>query len=141
MFADTTTAARGLPARSRFAILATCCLSLALVTMDVTIVNVALPAIRSDLHASVAGLQWSIDGYTVVVASFLLVAGSVADRFGRRKTFQLGLAVFSLGSLLCSVAPSAPALVAFRMLQAVGGSMLNPVAMSIIVNTFIDPKE
>lgn len=127
--------------RRQLVILATCCLSLALVTMDVTIVNVALPAIRSDLHASVAGLQWSIDGYTVVVASFLLLAGSIADRFGRRRTFQLGLCVFSLGSLLCSLAPSTPALVAFRMLQAVGGSMLNPVAMSIIVNTFLDPRD
>jgi EmrB/QacA subfamily drug resistance transporter len=127
--------------RRQLAILATCCLSLALVTMDVTIVNVALPAIRSDLHASVAGLQWSIDGYSVIVASFLLLAGSVADRFGRRRTFQLGLCVFSLGSLLCSLAPSTPALVAFRMVQAVGGSMLNPVAMAIIVNTFLDPRD
>src|SRR3954466_8856556 len=118
--------------RRRLVILGTCCLSLMLVTMDVTIVNVALPAIRSDLHASVAGLQWSIDGYSVIVARFLLLAGSMADRFGRRRTFQLGLCVFSLGSLLCSLAPSTPALVAFRMVQAVGGSMLNPVAMSII---------
>ena len=127
--------------RRQLAILATCCLALALATMDVTIINVALPAIRSDLHASVAGLQWSIDGYTVIVASFLLLAGSMADRFGRRRIFQLGLCVFSLGSLLCSLAPSTSALVAFRMLQAVGGSMLNPVAMSIIVNTFLDPRE
>jgi EmrB/QacA subfamily drug resistance transporter len=122
-------------------ILATCCLSLFLVTMDVTIVNVALPSIRRDLHASVAGLQWSIDGYTVVVASFLMLSGSMADRFGRRRTFQLGLAIFSLGSLLCSLAPTTNALVGFRMLQALGGSMLNPVAMSIIVNTFTDLKE
>src|SRR5215813_3689723 len=111
--------ARRLPPHRRpFVILATCCLALILAAMDVTIVNIALPAIRSDLHASVAGLQWSIDGYTVVVASFLLLAGSMADRFGRRRTFQLGLAVFSVGSLLCSVAPSAGALVVFRMLQA-----------------------
>jgi EmrB/QacA subfamily drug resistance transporter len=122
-------------------ILATCCMSLFMVSMDVTIVNVALPSIRRDLHASVAGLQWSIDGYTVVVASFLLLAGSMADRLGRRRTFQAGLLLFSLGSLLCSVAPSTPALVFFRMLQALGGAMLNPVAMSIIVNTFTDPKE
>jgi EmrB/QacA subfamily drug resistance transporter len=123
-----------------YVILATCCLALVLAAMDVTIVNIALPAIRRDLHASVAELQWSIDGYTVVVASFLLLAGSIADRFGRRRTFQVGLAVFSAGSLLCSVAPSASTLVAFRVLQAIGGSMLNPVAMSIIVNTFIEPK-
>ena len=131
----------GPSARRRLVILATCCLSLFLVTMDVTIVNVALPSIRRELGASVAGLQWSIDGYTVVVASFLLLSGSMADRFGRRRTFQAGLTVFSVGSLLCSLSPSTPALVAFRMVQAVGGSMLNPVAMSIIVNTFTDPKE
>ena len=127
--------------RRRFVILVTCCLALVLTALDATIVNIALPAIRSDLHASVAELQWSIDGYTVVVASFLLLAGSIADRFGRRKTFQAGLLVFSVGSLLCSVAPNARVLVASRVLQALGGAMLNPVAMSIIVNTFLDPKE
>jgi len=127
--------------RGRLVILITCCLALVLTAMDATIVNIALPAIRSDLHASVAELQWSIDAYTIVVASFLLLAGSIADRFGRRRTFQVGLLVFSVGSLLCSVAPSARVLVAARVLQAVGGSMLNPVAMSIIVNTFLDPKQ
>ncbi|HEY0992491.1 MAG TPA: DHA2 family efflux MFS transporter permease subunit [Kofleriaceae bacterium] len=138
----TRASARRVGSRHRpMVILVTCCLALVLAAMDVTIVNIALPAIRGDLHASVAELQWSIDGYTVVVASFLLLAGSVADRFGRRRTFQVGLAVFSLGSLLCSGAPSAATLVVFRMLQAVGGAMLNPVAMSIIVNTFVDPKD
>jgi EmrB/QacA subfamily drug resistance transporter len=127
--------------RGRLVILITCCLALVLTAMDATIVNIALPAIRSDLHASVAELQWSIDAYTIIVASFLLLAGSLADRFGRRRTFQVGLLVFSVGSLLCSVAPSARVLVASRVLQAIGGSMLNPVAMSIIVNTFLDPKE
>src|SRR5580692_3352221 len=124
-----------------YLVLGTCCLSLLLVTMDVTIVNVALPAIRKDLGASVSGLQWSIDGYTVVVASFLMLAGSTADRLGRKRTFQAGLSLFSLGSLLCSLAPSTSALVLFRMVQALGGAMLNPVAMAIIVNTFTDPKE
>ena len=127
--------------RGRLVILVTCCLALVLTALDATIVNIALPAIRSDLQASVAELQWSIDSYTIVVASFLLLAGSIADRFGRRKTFQVGLLIFSLGSLLCSVAPNARVLVASRVLQALGGSMLNPVAMSIIVNTFLDPKE
>ncbi|MGD0529630.1 MAG: MFS transporter [Polyangiaceae bacterium] len=130
------------PAAShRYVILATCCLSLLLVTMDVTIVNVALPAIRRDLGATVSGLQWSIDGYTVVVACFLMLAGSLADRHGRRRTFQAGLALFCTGSLLCSLAPTTGALVAFRVVQALGGAMLNPVAMSIIVNTFTDPRE
>lgn len=124
-----------------YAVLATCCLSLFVVTMDVSIVNVALPAIRRDLHASVAGLQWSVDGYTIVVASCLVLSGSLADRFGRRRIFRLGLAVFTLGSLLCSLAATTNALVAFRMVQALGGSMLNPVAMSIVVNAFPDARD
>ena len=124
-----------------YVVLATCCLSLLLVTMDVTIVNVALPSIRKELGASVAGLQWSIDGYTVVVACFLMLAGSFADRHGRRRIFQAGLTLFSAGSLLCSLAPTTTLLVVFRMVQALGGAMMNPVAMSIIVNTFTDVRE
>ncbi len=122
-------------------VLVICCLSLVIVSMDVTIVNVALPSIQRSLGASVSGLQWTIDAYTLVIASFLMLSGSMADRLGRRRVFQTGLVVFSFGSLLCSVAPSLGWLVAFRMLQALGGSMLNPVAMSIIVNTFTDRTE
>lgn len=106
--------------------------------LDTTIVNVALPSIERALHASVSGLQWTIDAYTLVIACLLVLSGSLADRFGRRRVFQVGLAAFSLGSLLCSLAPSLGCLIAFRGLQAVGGSMLNPVAMSIIANTFTD---
>jgi EmrB/QacA subfamily drug resistance transporter len=106
--------------------------------LDVTIVNVALPSIRVALHASVSGLQWTIDAYALVIACLLMLSGSLADRFGRRRVFQIGLATFSLGSLLCSLAPSLGWLIAFRGLQAIGGSMLNPVAMSIIANTFTD---
>jgi EmrB/QacA subfamily drug resistance transporter len=116
-------------------------MSLVIVGLDSTIVNVALPSIQRELHASVSGLQWIVDAYTLVLASFLMLAGSSADRFGRRRTFQIGLATFTLGSLLCSLAPSLGWLVAFRMLQAIGGSMLNPVAMSMIVNTFTDRAE
>ena len=122
-------------------ILAICCMSLFIVGIDITIVNIALPAIQRDLHASVSGLQWTIDAYTLVLASFLMLSGSTADRIGRRRTFQTGLALFTLGSLACSLAPGLGWLVAFRMLQAIGGSMLNPVAMSIITNTFTDPRE
>jgi EmrB/QacA subfamily drug resistance transporter len=125
----------------RLLVLAICCLSLFIVGLDSTIVNVALPSIGRELHSSVSGLQWTIDAYTLVLASLLMFSGSTADRIGRRRTFQAGLAVFTLGSLLCSLAPGLGWLVAFRMLQAVGGSMLNPVAMSIITNTFTDPAE
>jgi EmrB/QacA subfamily drug resistance transporter len=118
-----------------------CSMSLLIVGLDTTIVNVALPSIRSSLHASVSGLQWTIDAYTLVLASLLMLAGSTADRVGRRRTFQVGLVVFSLGSLLCALAPNLELLVASRVLQAIGGSMLNPVAMSIIRNVFDDPRE
>jgi EmrB/QacA subfamily drug resistance transporter len=122
-------------------VLVICCFSLFIVGLDSTIVNVALPAIGRDLHASVAGLQWIIDGYTLVLASLLMLAGATADRVGRRRTFQVGLAVFTAGSGLCSLAPGLGWLIAFRMVQAIGGSMLNPVAMSIITNTFTDRAE
>ncbi|WP_371496777.1 MFS transporter [Kitasatospora sp. NBC_00374] len=127
--------------RRRLLILAICCLSLFIVGLDNTVVNVALPAIQKDLDASASGLQWIIDAYTLVLASLLMLSGSVADRIGRRRIFLLGLVLFSLGSLLCSLAPGLDWLIAFRALQAVGGSMLNPVAMSIITNTFTEPRE
>lgn len=127
--------------RRRLLILAICCMSLLLVGMDVTIVNVALPSIRRDLNVSLSGLQWTIDAYILVVASLLMLSGSTADRLGRRRTFQTGLVIFTLGSLLCSVAPGLGWLIAFRMVQAVGASMLNPVAMSIITNVFTQPRE
>jgi EmrB/QacA subfamily drug resistance transporter len=134
-------AADGLSRRRRSLVLAICCASIVVVVMDISIVNTALPAIREDLHASVTGLQWTIDAYTLVLASFLLLAGSTADRFGRRRIFQIGLAAFGLGSLLCAMAPSIGWLIAARALQAVGGTMLNPVAMAIVATTFPEPVE
>jgi EmrB/QacA subfamily drug resistance transporter len=122
-------------------VLAICRASMVVVVMDISIVTVALPAIRRDLHASVSGLQWTVDAYTLVLASFLVLAGSTADRVGRRRIFQVGLAAFGLGSLLCSLAPSIGWLIAARALQAVGGTMLNPVAMAIIATTFPDRAE
>ena len=123
------------------AILAICCMSLLLIAMDVTIVNVALPDIERDLHATVAQLQWVIDAYTLVLASLLMLSGSMSDRFGRRRVFQIGLALFSLGSLLCSIAPNIHGLILFRGIQGIGASMLNPVALSIIANAFTVPKD
>jgi EmrB/QacA subfamily drug resistance transporter len=125
----------------RWTILVACCMSLVIVSMDHTITNVALQAIHADLHASVSGLQWTIDAYTMVIACLLVLSGSLADRIGRRKVFRAGLVLFTLGSLLCSVAPSLGWLVTFRMMQAIGGSMLNPVAMSIIINVFTERRE
>ncbi|MEV5553106.1 MFS transporter [Nonomuraea wenchangensis] len=130
---------QGRPVRPML-VLAICCTSLFIVGLDNTIVNIALPSIRRDLGASLSGLQWVIDAYTVVLASLLMLAGSTGDRVGRRRTFQTGLVLFTLGSLACSLAPTLGWLIAARALQAVGGSMLNPVAMSIITNTFTEPR-
>ncbi|MGD9694397.1 MAG: MFS transporter [Thermoleophilia bacterium] len=125
----------------RRAILAICCLSLFLVGMDVTIVNVALPSMRADLGASVSELQWTIDAYTLVVGSLLMLSASIGDRLGRRRVFCVGIVVFTAGSLLCALAPSTGLLFAARVIQAIGGSMLNPIAMGIIRTTFTDPRE
>ncbi len=125
----------------RIGIFLICCLSLFIVGLDVTVVNVALPSIGRDLGGGISGLQWTVDAYTVVLASMLIFSGSVGDRFGRRRTFALGLTLFAAASGLCSLAPSVGLLVAFRALQAVGASMLTPVALSIVTNTFTDPRE
>src|SRR5580693_7090691 len=122
--------------KRRLVILAISCLSLFMIGVDDTIVSIALPTIARGLSASVSGLQWIVDGYTMVLASLVMLAGATADRFGRRRVFQTGLTVFTVSSALCSVAPSLGWLIAFRVLQAIGGSMLNPVAVSIISSVF-----
>ncbi len=127
--------------RRRWLVLSICCTSIFVVVMDISIVNVALPAIGRDLHVGESGLQWTVDAYTLVLASFLVLAGSIADRLGRRRIFQVGLATFGLGSLLCSLAPGIGWLIGARTLQAAGGTMLNPVALAITASTFPDPAE
>ena len=127
--------------RRKAIILVSCCLSLLIVSMDATIVNVALPSIRTDLSATPAQLQWVVDIYTLVLASLLMLAGAAGDRLGRRRVFQTGLAVFAVGSLACSLAPSIETLIAARLLQGIGGSMLNPVALSIISQIFTGKVE
>jgi EmrB/QacA subfamily drug resistance transporter len=126
---------------SPWAVLAICCCSLLLVGIDVTIVNIALPSIRHELHSPVSGLQWVIDAYSLVLAAMLIFSGSLGDRLGRRRVFLIGLVAFTAASLACGLAPSLGWLVAFRIVQAAGGSMLNPVAMSIIVNAFREPAD
>jgi EmrB/QacA subfamily drug resistance transporter len=131
--------APGLGRRRRLLVLAICCASILVVVMDISIVNVALPAIRHDLRVPESGLQWTIDAYTLVLASFLVLAGSTADRVGRRRVFLVGLAVFGVGSMLCGLAPGIGWLLAARVGQAIGGTMLNPVALAIVASTFPDP--
>ncbi|MFF7356891.1 MULTISPECIES: MFS transporter [Streptomyces] len=127
--------------RRRWTVLAVCCLSMFLVGLDTTIVNVGLPAIGRGLDVGTRGLEWIVDAYTLVLASLLISSGALADRFGRRRVFQCGLAVFGAASLVCALAPSAGVLIAARALQGVGASMLSPVALAIVVNTMPDPKE
>src|ERR1700753_1028152 len=115
-----------LPSSRRNLVLAICCVSVFIVGMDASVLNVALPSIQSEFHASISGAQWTLDAYTLVIACLLMLSSSTADRVGRRRIFQIGLSLFSLGSLLCSIAPSLGWLIVFRMMQAVGGSMLNP---------------
>jgi EmrB/QacA subfamily drug resistance transporter len=134
-------AAGELSPRRKSLVLAICCISMIIVVMDISIVNVALPAMGRDLRASESGLQWTVDAYSLVLAGFLVLAGSTADRIGRRRVFQVGLAVFGLGSLLCGLAPGTGWLIAARVLQAAGGTMLNPTAMAIVANTFTVPAE
>ncbi|WP_306319761.1 MULTISPECIES: DHA2 family efflux MFS transporter permease subunit [unclassified Streptomyces] len=134
-------AARATSPRRKSLVLAVCCLSIVVVIMDVSIVNVALPALRRDLGASESGLQWTVDAYTLVLAAFLVLAGSTADRVGRRRVFRIGLSAFGVGSLLCGLAPGIGWLIAARAVQAVGGTMLNPVAMAIVANTYTGAAE
>src|SRR3954447_6623621 len=122
--------------RARLGVLAICCMSVFVVSLDNTIVNVALPSIRRELGASVSQLQWTVDAYTVVLGALLVLSGSIAASIGRARVFCFGLVLFTAGSVLCSAAPTASWLIAFRAVQALGGSMLNPAAMSIIRNTF-----
>lgn len=126
--------------RRRTSILITCCLSIFIVMVDSTGVNLALPSISREMGASTSQLQWVIDAYLLVLAPLMLLSGSMADRLGRRRIFSLGLLLFGLGSALCSVATGPAMLIATRALQAIGGSMLNPVAMAIITNTYPDAR-
>lgn len=125
----------------RLVVLAICCISVFMMGIDGSGVNVALPSIHRDLGTSIAGLQWTVDVYTLGVAALLMFSGSMGDRFGRRRVFLIGLGLFTLGSLLCGLAPSLGWLIGFRALQAAGGSALNPIAMSIIRSVFEDPSE
>src|ERR1044072_2630018 len=120
-------------------VLGICCMSLLIVGMDVTIVNVALPSIRRDFGASVAALQWTTAAYTVVLASLLMLGGSTADRLGRARVFKVGLALFTASSLACALAPGVGWLIAFRVLQGAAGGARNPGAVWVTRHHPPDP--
>jgi len=109
--------------------------------LDITVVNVALPSIRSSLHASFGDLQWVVDAYALTLAALVLTAGSLADRFGRRRVFEIGLGIFSLASLLCALAPDPTFLNLARALQGVGGAVMFAVSLALLAQEFPAGRE
>ena len=107
-----------------------------MVILDVSVVNVALPAIQDDLHFSQEGLQWVITAYAILFGGFLLLGGRLADLLGRRRMFMAGVGLFTLASLLSGLASSEAELILTRALQGLGGALLAPAALSIVVTTF-----
>ena len=122
-------------AAGRWVLLATV-LGSSLAFIDATVVNIALPAIGTDLHSDAAGLQWTINGYALSLAALVLLGGSLGDRYGRKRVFMLGVAWFAVASLLCGLAPSIPVLIGARVLQGVGGALLTPGALAILEASF-----
>src|SRR5690348_5363771 len=104
--------------------------------LDATVVNVALPTIGKELNATVAGLQWIVNGYTLTLASLILIGGSLGDRFGRRRVFLIGIGWFAIASLLCGIAPDIGVLIGARALQGIGGALLTPGSLAIIQASF-----
>jgi EmrB/QacA subfamily drug resistance transporter len=127
--------------RWRWLVLAVTVAAQFMVILDVSVVNVALPSIKDDLHFSQEGLQWVITAYSILFGGMLLLGGRLADLLGRRRLFMTGVAVFTLGSLLSGLAWSEGALIVTRALQGLGGALLAPAALSIVVTTFREGRE
>jgi EmrB/QacA subfamily drug resistance transporter len=117
------------------------CLGQFMVVLDVAIVTVALPAMRSDLHFSATGLQWVVNAYTLTFAGFMLLGGRAADLLGRRRIFIAGLALFTLASLVCGLAPGPETLIAARTIQGIGAAVLSPATLTVLTTTFTRPDE
>jgi EmrB/QacA subfamily drug resistance transporter len=126
---------------SRWAALALIVTAQFMVILDVAIVNVALPSIKSDLNFSETNLQWVISAYAILFGGALLLGGRLADLLGRRRLFAAGLALFAASSLLCGLAWSEASLIAFRALQGLGGALLAPAALSLLMTTFVEGRE
>jgi EmrB/QacA subfamily drug resistance transporter len=129
------------PSARRWLILAVTVLAQFMVILDVAVVNVALPSIKHDLHFSQSSLEWVITAYSILFGGTLLLGGRLADLLGRRRLFLAGVTVFTLGSLLSGLAWSEASLIAFRALQGLGGALLSPAALSIVVTSFPEGRE
>src|SRR5213595_1214280 len=112
-----------------------------MVVLDVAIVNVALPSIKTDLHFTQESLQWVVTAYAILFGGALLLGGRLSDILGRRRVFVAGLALFATSSLLCGFAWSAGSLIGFRALQGLGGALMAPAALSILMTTFTEGRE
>src|SRR5947209_11314635 len=121
--------------------LAVLCCSLGIISLDNTVLNIAIPALVRDLHASTSQLQYIIDGYTLVFAGLLLTTGSLGDRFGRKRFLGIGLAIFCVGSGISAFATAPWQLIATRALMGLGGSLIMPATLSLLTNIFRDPRE
>ena len=130
-----------LDAARKRTILTIACLGQFMVILDVSVVTVALPSMRADLGFSATGLQWVINAYTLIFAGFLLLGGRAADLYGRRRVFMAGLALFTLASLVCGLAPGPEALVIARAVQGLGAAMLAPATLTILTTTFTEARE
>jgi EmrB/QacA subfamily drug resistance transporter len=122
-------------ARARWVLAATA-LGSGMAFLDGTVVNVALPAMGEDLNADMGGLQWIVNGYMLLLASLILLSGSLGDRLGRRRMFVTGVVWFALASVICAVAPNLEVMIAGRVLQGIGGALLTPGSLAILQTTF-----
>ena len=129
------------PHRDRRLILAVLCVSLLIVSLDNTILNVALPVIVRTLHASSSSLQWIVDSYAIVFAGLLLLAGSLGDRLGRKWVFMAGLVIFAAGSAVSAFSGTADRLIAARAFMGIGGAAIMPSTLSILTSTFTEARE
>jgi EmrB/QacA subfamily drug resistance transporter len=127
--------------RRRWSALALIVTAQFMVILDVAIVNVALPSIKSDLGFSQTSLQWVVSAYAIMFGGVLLLGGRLADLLGRRRLFVVGLAVFTISSLLCGIAWSEASLIVFRAVQGLGGALLAPAALSLLMTTFAEGRE
>jgi hypothetical protein len=127
--------------RSRWMALVVLCVGMLMIVLDVTVVNVALPSIQSDLGFSQSALAWVVNAYLIAFGGLLLLAGRFGDLLGRRRVFMSGLIVFTAASLLCGVAQSQELLVAARFVQGIGGAMTSAVILGMIVTMFPEPRD
>jgi MFS family permease len=112
------------------------CFALFMIMLDNTIVNVALPSIQHQLKPTPENLEWTVNAYVLVFATLILLGGKLGDRFGRKRIFMVGLVIFTLSSAACALAQTDTQLIGFRAVQGVGGALLNPLSLSILVAAF-----